>query len=150
MGRTVLVLAALCMSGATCCGDWEDPDVEIAPLESVKVALFHCQIDPMTGELVNPNCEPMDPMTFPLRVQVVHAESGAGLCGVEVHAESYEQAMVPRVVPRALESPQISDKDGWVTFEVEVALGAYLSPYSGALLLTAAEEQTILWIQPGA
>ncbi len=143
MLRVVLVLAAMSLLGGTCCGDWEDADVEIAPIDDVKVALFHCQRDPLTGELVNPACEPSPPISFELPVQVVHAESGRALCGVEVNAEVGEG----RVVPEVLEGRQISDEEGWVTFEVEVALGDYWSMSEGAVLVTAGEDGIYVVIQ---
>ncbi len=147
MTRTVLVLAALSTLGATCCGDWDEADVEIAEIEDIKVPWFDCQIDPLTGAQVDPDCEPPPPVEVELPVQIVDAGTGSGLCGVDVHARGFEEEEI-----RVLETPLISDDDGRVTFVVEVM--TFFDHQAGtdvesSVLLTAGDHQLVVVVYPG-
>ncbi len=82
MKQTLAILSALvvCVSVASCAnGPWQaPPGTVIGEIEDIKVAWFACQIDPLTGAAVNPNCnveQPSPPVIFPLTIQLQDEET---------------------------------------------------------------------------
>ena len=147
MSRIVLILVAMCTFGATCWGGYDDADVRFAPLEAVKVPWYFCEIDPLTGAPLNPDCEPPPPVEVEVAVQVVHIESGVGLCGVEVHGEGTGGGEV-----RVRATPLTSDEDGGPTFELGVTLPGPAAGTSSepALRLTAGNDTIAVTFQAGS
>ncbi len=107
--RIVFALAALSLLGAACCGDYDDWELGLVA-DDLEVPWIGC---PCWGGPPDPECPDPSPVVIDLEVVVADAQSGDGVCGVEVEAESYYPDGL-----YVIETPRLSDEDGRVEFEL--------------------------------
>jgi hypothetical protein len=113
----VLCGLVLCASVASCAsGPWQaPPGTLIGEQEDIKVAWFACQIDPITGDALNPNCDleqPSPPVIFPLTIFLYDEETDLPVNNVWVEITSgfHDIYLLPQEVIEAVIYP---DTENW-------------------------------------
>jgi hypothetical protein len=111
---TLLTLLSLAVLGTACdTGPWDaPPGSEIQAVEDIRVSWFGCVVDPTTGELQNPACEPSPPVQIPMVMQVMDSGSGVPLNNIRISFTSGygEIYLLPQEVIEAISLP---DTENW-------------------------------------
>ena len=107
----------VCLSVASCAnGPWQaPPGTVINEVEDVKVAWFACQIDPLTGQPLDQNCnleQPSPPVIFPLTIYLTNedTEEPVNNVWVEVTSGFEDIYLLPQEVIEAVIYP---DTENW-------------------------------------
>ena len=112
----ILSMLALFLLAGCDNGPWEAPYGSVLEeIDSVQVAWFGCQIDPTTGEAMNPTCDlenPSPPVILPLTALVYDEELEVPVNNVWVRVTSgYRDIYIlPQEVIEAIALP---DTDNW-------------------------------------
>ena len=84
-----LAFALLALAGSGCVVPAAEPVPELDAPDILEIGWFFCRIDPVTCEFINPNCESSASAVAQIVVaRVFDAETGEGIEGVDVEAES--------------------------------------------------------------
>lgn len=152
------VIAVILLAGCDS-GPWDAPaGTVIQEIDSFQVSWFGCQVDPATGEALNPTCDleqPSPPVIFPITINVFDEETEWPVNNVWVRISSgfKDIYLLPQEVIEAIALP---DTENWSDIEATEEVwaefsGTWEGDYKPTFLETWSDNngqaQVWVWVQ---